>query len=92
MCNMQIVLHTIDLLNVHHTIDFGTNKNNYHFFITSEDTFLTQNLIWKWVSWVQNLASLIRISKILNLQNKICIVFRELNTYFSAHSKDIVMF
>ena len=25
------------MLNVHHTVDFGTNKNNYHFFITSED-------------------------------------------------------
>ena len=78
------------MLNVHHTIDFGTNKNN--FFITSEDTFLTQNLIWKWVSRVQNLASLIRISKILNVQNKIYIFFRELNTYFPAHSADIVRF
>ena len=39
MCNMHISV----CKNVHHPIDFGTNKNNYHFFITSEDTFEPQN-------------------------------------------------
>ena len=41
---------------------------------------------------VQNLASLIRISEILNLQNKIYIFFREINTYSSTHSIGIVRF
>ena len=41
---------------------------------------------------VQNLASLIRISEILNLQNKIYIFFREINTYSSTHSIGIARF
>ena len=88
MCNMHISV----CKNVHHPIDFGTNKNNYHFFITSEDTFEPQNWIWKLVSRVQNLVSLIKISEILNRQNKIYIFFREINTYSTTHSTDIVKF
>ena len=59
------------MLNVLHTVDFGTNKNNCS---------------------VQKLASLIKISDILNLQNKIYIFFHEINTYCSTHLTEIVRF
>ena len=74
----------------HHRFWYQQKKN--HFFITSEETFLIQNLIRKWVSQVQSLAGLIRISEILNLQNKIYIFFPEITTYSSTHSTDIVRF